>query len=660
MSSDSAPTKKPSVKDLVGELLATRYRIEAKLGEGAMGAVYRARHVKVGRAFAVKVLHPHLLEDQKIAMRFDREAELAGRLHHPNVIGVVDVGETPEGLRYMVMDYAQGSDLARLLSEAPMPPGRIIPLVRQMLEGLHHAHEAGLIHRDFKPENVLVERDDHGREIPRIVDFGISILREGGSGSDGTGRLTTNGLVLGTPHYMAPEQAVADPIDHRIDLFAMGIVVYEMLCGKLPFDGAGAEVARANLLLDPPPISKRVPFLEVDPLLEAFSRQLMAKNREHRPPTARAARELLDLIERDRSAAVTTLGIPATASTREPALTQPVSPSARAHALSSETSGRQAPERPSQPPQAQHSQLPHQTEQSMPPAGMAGAAPPHRHASVPGVPVDAPPYVASHSAPHRASSARLPMPQMTEMAEPLEWGGKPPSKRRWLIGGAAGLAAAGAIAAIAITASGGDTRAAKQPEPTKIAMTVTPIQGTGPVSDRGPAEPLPRPPTDTGSGANTGSGASTGSAGSAAAPAITDAVPTKRDPETPAIKPDAGSGKPPIKTGPVGAGSAGTKPNPGTKISTATGPDKSGSAKPPQAPPLTTEDSNQRLLAEYQQVNTEISALEKALGAGTLQDLWQLYRHVGYYAAIQDTAKRQILVKNLNTIRTEIAKRKKR
>ncbi len=291
------------VDQLIGQVLANRYQIEVRLGEGAMGSVYRARHVKVGRPFAIKLLHPRLLEDDKTLQRFEREAELAGRLHHPNVIGVVDVGETPDGLRYMVMDFAEGHDLAALLIEAPMPPERIHHLTRQMLEGLYHAHEAGLIHRDFKPENVIVERDTHGAEVPRIVDFGIAILREGGAAPDGTGRLTTNGLVLGTPHYMAPEQAVDDPIDHRIDLFALGIMIYEMLCGKLPFDGSGAEVARANLLLDPPPIAERVPYLEVDPLLEAFSRRLMAKRRDHRPATAKAARELLDLIANDRAAA---------------------------------------------------------------------------------------------------------------------------------------------------------------------------------------------------------------------------------------------------------------------------------------------------------------------------------------------------------------------
>ena len=315
---------------LIGEVLASRYQIESKIGEGAMGAVYRAKHVKVGRAFAVKVLHPRLLEDHKVLQRFEREAELAGRLRHPNVIGVVDVGETNDSMRYMVMDFAEGPDLATMLNEAPMPPQRIIHIVRQLLEGLYHAHEAGLIHRDFKPENVIIERDSNGNEVPRIVDFGIAILREGGDSTGGTGRLTTNGLVLGTPHYMAPEQAVADPIDHRIDLFALGIIIYEMLCGRLPFDGSGAEVARANLLLDPPPISQRVPYLEVDPLLEAFARRLMAKKRDARPATAKAARELLDLVERDRTAAAAKLGISPDAA-REPMVTQPNAPMREHH-----------------------------------------------------------------------------------------------------------------------------------------------------------------------------------------------------------------------------------------------------------------------------------------------------------------------------------------
>jgi eukaryotic-like serine/threonine-protein kinase len=427
---------------LIGEILANRYQIEVKLGEGAMGAVYRAKHVKVGRSFAVKILHARLLEDNKVSQRFEREAELAGRLRHANVIGVVDVGETSSGLRYMVMDFAEGDDLASMLDQAPMPAERIIHLTRQLLEGLYHAHEQGLIHRDFKPENVIVETDMHGAEVPRIVDFGIAILREGGEGPNGQGRLTTNGLVLGTPHYMAPEQAVADPIDHRIDLFALGIVVYEMLCGKLPFDGTGAEVARANLLLDPPAIAQRVPYLEVDPLLEAFARRMMAKKRDHRPATAKAARELLDLIDKDRPGAAAALGVPLDLSARSPAVTQ------------------------DQTPVPRH-----------PYTGNDTFPPPIR------------PDAALAAAPIATTIPRHQREVSTAVTGPLAYDDTLPKSgsRRWLLGGL-GVLLAGGIATFALTRGGGesDTPAA-QPEDDKVVMATTP-------PDEPPPEPVAKEP----------------------------------------------------------------------------------------------------------------------------------------------------------------------
>jgi serine/threonine protein kinase len=427
MSSERASAPDPKDK-LIGEVLANRYQIESRLGEGAMGAVYRARHVKVGRPFAVKVLHAKLLEDMKVAQRFEREAELAGRLRHANVIGVVDVGETTEGLRYMVMDFAEGFDLADLLCEAPMPPARIINLTRQLLEGLYHAHEQGLIHRDFKPENVIVEKDNHGVEVPRIVDFGIAILREGGESPSAQGRLTTNGLVLGTPHYMAPEQAVADPIDHRIDLFALGIVVYEMLCGKLPFDGTGAEVARANLLLDPPLISQRVPYLEVDPLLEAFARRMMAKKRDHRPATAKAAREILDLIERDRAAAAAALGVPISKA-REAAVTQDNPPQRHVHEDSSS---------------AQFS---------------AEADPRTDAGSLPKAP---------------AATQRE---ARTSVRDPLDFEMPARSNRTWMFAGL-GLVVVGGIAAFALSRGGSNPAPATAPDPQKIVMPTSGSDGS--------------------------------------------------------------------------------------------------------------------------------------------------------------------------------------
>ncbi len=144
---------------------------------------------------------------------------------------------------------------------------------------------------------MIVETNDLGEELPRIVDFGIAILRDGDdSSSTDAGRLTTAGLVLGTPQFMAPEQACAEPIDHRVDLFALGVTLYQMLCGLPPFSGTGVAIAHANVAFDPPPMSERAPGVDVDPRLEAFARKLMARNRNDRPPSARAARELLDSI----------------------------------------------------------------------------------------------------------------------------------------------------------------------------------------------------------------------------------------------------------------------------------------------------------------------------------------------------------------------------
>ena len=278
-------------RDLLGHVLDTRYRIEAHLGSGAMGSVFRARHVRLPRSFAIKLLHPRLLSDAKVMKRFEREARLAGKLSHPNVISVVDVGEI-DGVAYMVMDLASGPRLSDVLVGLPLERTRAIRILRQLCDGLDHAHHHGLIHRDLKPDNVIVERQGD-EEIARIVDFGIAILRENTESSPASAdrQITTDGIVLGTPHYMAPELATGRSYDHRVDLFALGVIAYEVLTGRMPFEGNGVEVMYANIEQDPPAMA-------IEPALETFTRRLMARRLDERFSTAAAARHVLDEIAR--------------------------------------------------------------------------------------------------------------------------------------------------------------------------------------------------------------------------------------------------------------------------------------------------------------------------------------------------------------------------
>lgn len=283
---DGAPLQTLAEDPLAGSLFADRYVIDECIGEGAMGRVYRARHQRMSRRFAIKVLFGDHATDPKMRDRFAREAEAASRLHHPNVISVTDFGETEEGLLFLVMDYVDGRELADVIRDAgPLGAVRVRHLLRQLALGLAHAHQKDLVHRDFKAENVIVTGADPD-EVPRIVDFGIAVIREGSES-----RLTTQGMVLGTPAYMSPEQATGAELDARTDLYSLGVLAYEMLAGVLPFEGTPLAVARMNLAVVPPRIAARVPGLEVDRQLEDIAFKLMEKRPEDRFQSA------ADLIE---------------------------------------------------------------------------------------------------------------------------------------------------------------------------------------------------------------------------------------------------------------------------------------------------------------------------------------------------------------------------
>jgi len=268
---------------LLGATLAGRYLIEELIGEGGMGRVYRACHHELPRNFAIKVLFGELAALSDMRARFRKEAESAARLDHPNLVPVLDVGETDEGLLYLAMEYVAGQSLRTIIdSEGPLDAGRSASLARRLCRGLQHAHDRGMVHRDFKPDNVLVVEED-GVEVPRIVDFGLAVLAEE---TRGGGRLTRKGETMGTPPYMSPEQLTGRPVDARSDLFSLGVVLYEMLTGKTPFEGTMFEMVRQIATEAPPPMSTRAPDISVPPELERIALKLLATRPEDRYASA--------------------------------------------------------------------------------------------------------------------------------------------------------------------------------------------------------------------------------------------------------------------------------------------------------------------------------------------------------------------------------------
>jgi serine/threonine-protein kinase len=234
----------PAGDPLVGSVVDGRYEVLEVLGEGGMGRVYRVRHGALGRDFALKVLRRDMANDHDLAARFVQEAKAAASVHHPHVVQISDFGQLPDGVPYFVMELLVGRTLGEIIKAGgPIPAARAVRLAKQVAAGLGAAHAAGVIHRDMKPENVFVvggtatEPFDVGRARAmlgervdvRVVDFGAAKVI-------GSGRMTRTGIVFGTPHYMSPEQASGSPVDHRADIYALGIIMYEMFTGRVPFE----------------------------------------------------------------------------------------------------------------------------------------------------------------------------------------------------------------------------------------------------------------------------------------------------------------------------------------------------------------------------------------------------------------------------------------
>jgi serine/threonine-protein kinase len=286
--SDGTALRPKGSDSLVGRVLAERYHILKRIGEGGMGRVYLGEHVKMNRQCAIKVMSPALVNDHESAARFAREASSAARIIHPNVAAVFDYGES-DGLVYLVMEYVDGEPLSRIMArEAPLSLERSVDLARQIADGLGSAHELGIVHRDLKPDNILISRNKAGREVAKVVDFGIAkVVKE--SAADA---LTRTGLVIGTPEFMSPEQLLGDPIDARSDLYALGCIVHLMLTASPPFAAATREqMIKRRLTEDAPHVQQLDPGLPDS--LDRIVVRLLARNPVERYASAAEVRDAL-------------------------------------------------------------------------------------------------------------------------------------------------------------------------------------------------------------------------------------------------------------------------------------------------------------------------------------------------------------------------------
>jgi eukaryotic-like serine/threonine-protein kinase len=274
----------------VGTVLQGRYKVLERRTEGSMGVVYRGERLAINRPVAIKFLSEGYAVTEDGRRRFEVEARAMSRLEHPNCVPVTDFG-VDEGSPYLVMDYVNGRTLREMLvDEWRLPPARAVALVRQVLAGVAHAHAQGIIHRDLKPENVLVTPVEGHGEHARIVDFGLAKLRDDGS--------FTTGVAVGTPGYMSPEQTIGEKADERADVYACGIILYELLTGAKPFQSEiPFEVMRQHREVPPAPLATAADGVAISPRLEAVVMKALAKAREDRYQSASAFREALESVD---------------------------------------------------------------------------------------------------------------------------------------------------------------------------------------------------------------------------------------------------------------------------------------------------------------------------------------------------------------------------
>jgi serine/threonine protein kinase len=280
-------------KTLRNQTLDQRYQVMKKLGEGGMSFVYEAKDISTGESVAVKIMTPKLAQDKTAAERLRREAGLAMRLDHPNICRIMRLGETAEGLIYLVMPLMKGELLSdREVRDGPIPLPVAVPIMKQVCEALHFAHGQQIVHRDLKPENIFLVPDGEGVKA-MVMDFGLAKERRS---EPGMAKLTATGIILGTPEFMSPEQIRGKPLDGRSDIYALGLVAFEMFTGRLPFEGKSAQdMMIARLRGEPLPLRRARPDLNFTP---EFEKALMKSIEADPAARYQTARELGEALER--------------------------------------------------------------------------------------------------------------------------------------------------------------------------------------------------------------------------------------------------------------------------------------------------------------------------------------------------------------------------